>query len=82
MDVSALITKVSVQIVDPILLLLFVIAMLLFVWGIVQLIWGADNDEARATGKRHLWWGTVGVFIMTSAYAIVQLIKNTVESLK
>lgn len=65
------------QIVQPVVNLLFVVALLVFFWGIFQMIKGADNEDARADGKRVMLWGTIGLIIMFGAYGIIAVIKGT-----
>lgn len=65
------------QIVQPLVNLLFVIALLVFFWGIFKMIKGADNEDARADGRRVMLWGTIGLIIMFGAYGIIAVIKGT-----
>ena len=64
----------------PLIELMFGVALLVFVWGVAQLIIGSD-DDSRARGKATIGWGTLGLFIMASAWGIVYLISNTVKAL-
>lgn len=77
-----LINKIFDNAVWPFMALLSALAMLLFIYGIVEFIAGADSEEKRKTGKSHLIWGIVGLFIMASFSGIIALIKNFVESLR
>ncbi len=66
---------------NPILTLLFVAGLLVFVFGVVEFMWNLSGGESnKETGKKHMLWGIVGMFVMVSAYAIVALIGNTVAS--
>jgi len=73
-----LIERIGVVILDPIVFLLFALATLYFAWGVVKFLMNVDNDEERTIGKQHMIWGIVGMFIMTVAFAIVQVIQNTI----
>lgn len=68
---------ITTYIVNPIVGLLFAAAMVLFMWGGVQMIWGAQTEDARETGKRHLFWGIIGMFIMVSVYGLLNLLTST-----
>lgn len=81
MDITTLVNNLTRVIVNPAILLLFAIALLLFVWGLVQfLISLSTGGKATNTGKGHMLWGTVGMFIMVAAYGILTVIQNTLNS--
>lgn len=65
------------QIVQPVVNLLFVLALLVFSWGIFKMVSNADNEDARAYGKRVMLYGTIGLVIMFGAYGIIAVIKGT-----
>lgn len=61
---------------------MFVVGLLVFTFGIVEFLWSlSSGGENKDSGKRHMVCGLVGMFVMVSAYAIVMLIKQTVNSL-
>lgn len=65
-------------IINPILLLMFAGGLLVFVWGVVEFLAGQNGvGEGAANGKRHMFWGVVGMFIMVAAYAIIHIIYNS-----
>ena len=78
---TEVIQSILTQIVNPVIGLLFVLAFLFFLWGIFQFISHTDDETARATGKRNLIYGVIGLFIMVAAYALVSLIQGTLGSL-
>jgi len=75
---TSLINKLAEVIVNPLIKLAFAIAFVVFLWGVFQYVKGADNEDARATGVRHMTWGIIGLAIMFAAKAIVVLIGATV----
>lgn len=75
---NVLLGKINDQIVNPAILLLFVLALLYFIWGVIQYVIKADSDEERTQGKQHMVWGIVGMFIMVAVYGIIAIIKNTI----
>jgi nitrogen fixation-related uncharacterized protein len=80
MEIEALRNTLVGEVVNPILLLLFAVGLLIFVWGLIEFLWGMSkggSDDSRRNGKNHMLWGIVGMFIMVSAFAIVNVIKNT-----
>ncbi len=58
--------------------IIFAIAILYFFWGLAKFIMAAGDDEARATGKKIMLWGIVGIFVMTAVYGLVQILANIV----
>ncbi len=69
--------KIVDAILNPLIALLFGLALLLFIWGMVQFIWTADTEDGRDTGKRHMLWAIIGMFVMVAAYAILKIAANT-----
>lgn len=78
MSVDELISKVGAAIVNPVLGLLFAVALLVFVWGVFEMLWQYDSEDARKTGVQHMLWGVVGMTIMLSAWAIIEIVKATI----
>jgi len=70
--------RLSQVVLNPLILLLFAIALVVFLWGVFQYVKGSDSDTARDTGRRHIIWGIVGIFIMVAVYGILQVLITTV----
>ncbi len=68
---------VNKNILFPVINLLMGVALLVFLYGVFEFIIGANNEEARATGRRHILWGVIGLLIMVSALAILQIVAGT-----
>lgn len=79
---SNLINNITTQILNPLIGLMMAIAVAMFIWGIVEFIAGANNVEKRETGKNHIIYGLIGLFIMISVFGILQLVQNSVNLLK
>ena len=77
MDVDSLIGAIAEFIVNPIIVLLFVVALAVFFWGIFEFIRDAGSETGRETGKQHILWGVIGLFIMASVFAIIGVIRVT-----
>jgi TRAP-type C4-dicarboxylate transport system permease small subunit len=77
--------KVNRIILFPIMTLLMAVAFLVFLYGCAQFIMNADNETARADGRKHILWGLIGLVIMVSAVVIIQIalatfgVKNTFD---
>ena len=77
MDISAFLNKINQFILNPLILLAFAIAFLVFFWGIFQFIASQTTDAGRDEGKRKIFWGLFGMFIMFAAYGLIRLILGT-----
>lgn len=71
-----LLDQVVDQILNPIIQLMFAIALVWFLWGLFQFIRNSGSEEAVTTGKRHMIWGLIGLFIMSSVFGILNVIVN------
>lgn len=79
--IDNLIGKISQNILNPLILLLAAIATIYFLWGVFEFIRDYDNAEARGKGAQHMLWGVIGMFIMFSAFGIMNLVAETIQSI-
>jgi len=77
MPLEVIIQRFEKFIIDPLILLLFALGFLYFLWGIVVFVWKADSDDGRETGRQHMIWGILGMFVMIAVYGIINLITRT-----
>jgi hypothetical protein len=87
-SVTLLIYKISYYILNPLIKLGFIVALAYFFWSIIAYIrdrnaghiWDSsvfDEKGKRTTqGADNIMYGLLGLFIMSSAFAILALIKN------
>jgi uncharacterized membrane protein len=80
-SVYRLIGSIENLIINPLIELLFAAGLVFFLWGLAQFIMNADSDEGRTKGKQHMIWGIIGMFIMVGAYAIINILSNTLSTL-
>lgn len=73
---DCLINKVIAQIINPLIPVLIGIGLIVFFWGIIQYVLNADSEEKRSTGKQHMIWGIIGIFIMVSVWGIIRLLQD------
>ncbi len=73
-----LIRKILDNVVNPVILLMLVLALVYFLWGVFDFIRNADSSEERATGGKHILYGALGLFIMVTAYGVLNLILGTI----
>lgn len=69
--------KVDKIFLFPLIVLLSSIAFLVFIYGCAEYIMNANNDQARETGKKHITFGLIGLVVIMSAYAILNLAVGT-----
>ena len=79
-SVSSIVSTISTSIVNPILALLFALGVLIFLVGIVEFLLGLNRGDntSQQTGKRHMLWGLVGLFVMVSTVSILHFIASIV----
>jgi FtsH-binding integral membrane protein len=64
------------QVLRPVVNLLFVAATVIFTWGVIEYVAKSDSEDGRTIGRRHMIWGIVGLVIMFTAVAVVEIFKN------
>jgi len=69
--------KVDKLIINPLIVLLFALATVFFFYGLLQFIFNQENEEKKTTGKSHMIWGIVGIVIMMSVFALLQIVMST-----
>ena len=69
-----LLLNVNTFILNPLIFLMIGIAALYFVIGVVQYIIGTEDETKRTSGRNHMFWGIIGLFIMLSVFGIIDLI--------
>ena len=61
------------MILYPTIALLSAIAFLFFIWGIFEYFTNAANEEGRRKGVTHITYGIIGLVVMVSAFAILEI---------
>ena len=76
-EAATFVADVNRVILFPLIALLSGIALLFFLYGAAEYIMNADSDQGREQGKKHLFYGIIGLVIMLSAYAILNIAAGT-----
>lgn len=76
-SVVTLVQSINKVIINPIIILLFVLATALFMYGLIRYLISSDNTEVQKETKQHMIWGIFGMFIMISVFGILNIILNT-----
>ncbi len=67
------------SLIDIIYGVLVAIAVLVVAYGIFKFIVNADDEEGRRTGRQAMFWGIIGIFVMTSIWGFVHILVNTFD---
>lgn len=54
-------------------------ALLVFFWGIVKYIFAQGNEQVQADGKKIMFWGIIGLFVMSSVWGIIGFIQRDLD---
>ena len=77
-DTNTLIQNILTNIVNPLILLMVGVAIIYFLWGVFEFVRNADSSEERKKGGDHMLYGALGLFIMVTAYGVLNLILGTI----
>ena len=77
MIIDQIINKITTQILNPVIVLLFTLATIFFIWGVIQYVIGSQGATGKLEkAKSAILYGIIGMFIMASAWAIVGVLQN------
>ena len=74
--VTSLLSKIATYILNPLIVLGFVVATIFLFYGIAEMIWKADSNDLEKN-RNNVKYGIIGLFIMFSVYGILNLVINT-----
>jgi hypothetical protein len=69
--------KVSDLILNPLILLAFVLSSVYFAYGVVKFLSLGAADKSRDEARKAILWGMVGMLIMFSVYGLIKFILAT-----
>ena len=75
--VKELLGKIAVYIINPVIILGFVVATIVFFYGIIGLISKSGDSSDLAKAKQAVTYGVVGLFVMFSVYGILRIVLST-----
>jgi hypothetical protein len=76
LSITDLLGKIADYILNPLIILGFVIATIFLFYGIAEMIWKADSSDLNKN-RNNVKYGVIGLFIMFSVYGILRLVLNT-----
>lgn len=71
------VNKINDAILFPLITLMMALAFLFFLYGAFEYVKNAGNDSAREIGRQHLFYGVIGMLVMLSAFAILNVAAGT-----
>lgn len=75
---KVLLDSILKNIVNPLITLMVGVAVIVFLWGVFEFIRNAESSEERKKGGMHMLFGAIGLFIMVTAYGIMNLILGSI----
>ncbi len=76
--VATFVGKLDRYIFNPLIILMFAAALVYFLYGVFEFLMNSTSAEGREKGQSHMLWGLLGMVIMFGAFAILNLIGNTI----
>ncbi len=77
MDVfNTFVATIEREIINPLITVIALGAFLIFVYGIFEYVKNGEDDTKRKTGQQHMLWGVIGLAIIFSASAMLQIVKK------
>lgn len=77
-----LLQNIKAQIINPLIAFMVAIGLVVFIYGVVEMIQGADSEEKRSEGRQHMIWGVIGLFVMVAVIGILNVVIDTISSLR
>jgi len=74
---QAIVDKFVQFVVNPAILVVFSFGLLMFVFGLVEFLLSLSKGGETKTGRDHMLWGLLGMFIMVSVFGILRLLSDT-----
>jgi hypothetical protein len=81
MDGEKILENVVTEVLSPLYQAVVGVAFLYFLYGVVMFIINMNDPDKKNTGKQHLLWGTVGLFIILSVGGILQLFNSIFDGM-
>jgi hypothetical protein len=69
--------NIFLNIVNALIPVAFALALLVFLWGVAQFILNAGNATKAEEGKKKIFYGVLGLFVITAIWGLVELLGNS-----
>jgi hypothetical protein len=77
MTSDQILSNVAIYIFTPIYQIVVGISILYFLYGAAKYVIDLNNPEKETTGKSHLFWGLIGLFIILSVGGILNALSGS-----
>lgn len=77
MSGEQILTNIITEVFSPIYQAVVGITILYFLYGVVRYIIDLNNPDSKTTGRSHLFWGLIGLFIVLSVGGILNLLNGS-----
>lgn len=78
-DIPGLVADFILVITNYALTLMLGATIIMFLWGLAKYIFkGQGSESARSEGRKLMLWGVIGLFVMTSVWALVAVFASFV----
>jgi hypothetical protein len=75
--ITGIVDKINNEILQPLIILLFVIATIAFFWGLITYLIGGGGDVKKIeAGRTVMVWGIAALLLMSSAWGVVRVLCN------
>jgi len=64
------------DVLNLVIVVLFIIATIYFIWGVIQYIMGAGDEAAQTKAKNTIIWGVIALAAISAAWGIAQVLVN------
>lgn len=78
-SIDNFLASVNKHIFNPLIYFLFAVAFVVFLFGVVKFLANQDNESERSTGKKHMIFGLIGLTIMFTVWALINIIVGTLN---
>lgn len=68
--------ETALVLLDLVVLIILALALVFFLWGVAMFILNAGDPEAQSRGKSIMFWGLIGLFVMTAVWGLVVFIQD------
>ncbi len=76
-DFKAVIDEIIIGgLLKPLVPLLVGLAVVVFIYGVLTLIL-SEGGEKKEDGKKYMFWGIIGIFVMVSVWGLVAIVQST-----
>lgn len=63
-----------VAVLDLLVVLIIALAVVFFLWGVAKFILNAGDPEEQSKGKSIMFWGLIGLFVMTAVWGLINFL--------